>query len=136
MRLLTLRTDAANPRFMPCDARQTERVESWAISPSVIDAGIRNSARFARPPAPHAETAAMLPAADAQVAAVAAALAATTSPDVRARLKELATLVQRLCDANHTPSRANRPNQIGRARDHARLQKSDDSRATTAPSLP
>jgi DNA-binding transcriptional ArsR family regulator len=43
----------------------------------------------------------MLPAADAQVAAVAAALAATRSPDVRARLEELAVLVQRLCDAHH-----------------------------------
>lgn len=45
-------------------------------------------------------TPAMLPAADAQVAAVAAALAATRSPDVRARLEELAVLVQRLCDAH------------------------------------
>jgi len=44
---------------------------------------------------------AMLPAADAQVAAVAAALAAARSPDVRVRLEELAILVQRLCDANH-----------------------------------
>lgn len=43
---------------------------------------------------------AMLPAADAQVAAVASALAAAKSPDVRARLEELAILVQRLCDAN------------------------------------
>ena len=46
-------------------------------------------------------TPAMLPAADAQVATVAAALAATRSPDVRARLEELAILVQRLCDADH-----------------------------------
>jgi protein kinase-like protein len=46
-------------------------------------------------------TPAMLPAADAQVAAVAAALAATRSPDVRVRLEELAVLVQRLCDAHH-----------------------------------
>ncbi|HEX7840374.1 MAG TPA: hypothetical protein VF469_23005, partial [Kofleriaceae bacterium] len=45
-------------------------------------------------------TPAMLPAADAQVAAVASALAAAKSPDVRARLEELAILVQRLCDAN------------------------------------
>ena len=45
-------------------------------------------------------TPAMLPAGDAQVAAVAAALAATRSPDVRARLEELAVLVQRLCDAH------------------------------------
>jgi hypothetical protein len=43
---------------------------------------------------------AMLPAADAHVAAVAAALAATRSPDVRVRLEELAILVQRLCDAH------------------------------------
>jgi protein kinase-like protein len=47
-------------------------------------------------------TPAMLPAADAQVAAVAAALTATRSPDVRTRLEELAILVQRLCDADHT----------------------------------
>lgn len=46
-------------------------------------------------------TPAMLPAADAQVAAVAAALARARSPDVRARLEELAILVQRLCDADH-----------------------------------
>jgi hypothetical protein len=45
-------------------------------------------------------TPAMLPASDAQVAAVASALTAARSPDVRARLEELATLVQRLCDAN------------------------------------
>jgi hypothetical protein len=43
---------------------------------------------------------AMLPASDAQVAAVAAALAAARSPDVRARLEELAILVQRMCDAH------------------------------------
>lgn len=46
-------------------------------------------------------TPAMLPASDAHVAAVASALTAATAPDVRARLEELATLVQRLCDANH-----------------------------------
>jgi hypothetical protein len=55
---------------------------------------------------------AMLPAADAQVAAVAAALAATRSPDVRARLEELAILVQRLCDAHRalagTPTASDR----------------------------
>jgi hypothetical protein len=55
-----------------------------------------------RPLAELRPTPAMLPAADAQVAAVAAALAATRSPDVRARLEELAVLVQRLCDAHHT----------------------------------
>jgi len=45
-------------------------------------------------------TPAMLPASDAQVAAVASALIAARSPDVRVRLEELATLVQRLCDAD------------------------------------
>jgi len=45
-------------------------------------------------------TPAMLPASDAQVAAVASALTAARAPDVRARLEELATLVQRLCDAD------------------------------------
>jgi hypothetical protein len=40
-----------------------------------------------------------LPAGDALVAAIAAALTAARSPDVRARLEELALLVQRLCDA-------------------------------------
>jgi hypothetical protein len=43
---------------------------------------------------------AALPSSDAQVATVAAALAAAKSPDVRARLEELAILVQRLCDAD------------------------------------
>jgi len=40
-----------------------------------------------------------LPAGDEMVASVASALAAARSPDVRARLEELALLVQRLCDA-------------------------------------
>lgn len=44
-------------------------------------------------------TPAALPAGDELVAAVASALAAAKSPDVRARLEELALLVQRLCDA-------------------------------------
>ena len=42
---------------------------------------------------------AALPAGDALVAAIASALTAARSPDVRARLEELALLVQRLCDA-------------------------------------
>ena len=42
---------------------------------------------------------AALPAGDAQVAAIAAALTAARSPDVRARIEELALLVQRVCDA-------------------------------------
>jgi hypothetical protein len=42
---------------------------------------------------------AALPAGDALVAAVASALTATKSPDVRARIEELALLVQRLADA-------------------------------------
>jgi Protein kinase domain len=42
---------------------------------------------------------AALPASDALVAAVAAVLTATKSPDVRARIEELALLVQRVCDA-------------------------------------
>jgi DNA-binding transcriptional ArsR family regulator len=46
-------------------------------------------------------TPAALPAGDAQVAAIASALAAAKAPDVRVRLEELASLVQRLCDANH-----------------------------------
>ena len=45
---------------------------------------------------------AALPSSDAQVAAVASALTAAKSPDVRARLEELAILVQRLCDADQT----------------------------------
>jgi hypothetical protein len=44
-------------------------------------------------------TPAALPAADALVAQVAAALTAAQAPDVRARLEELAILVQRLADA-------------------------------------
>ena len=42
---------------------------------------------------------AALPAGDVLVAAVAAALTAARSPDVRARVEELALLVQRVCDA-------------------------------------
>jgi hypothetical protein len=42
---------------------------------------------------------AALPAGDVLVAAVATAMTAARSPDVRARLEELALLVQRLCDA-------------------------------------
>jgi protein kinase-like protein len=42
---------------------------------------------------------AALPAGDALVAAIAAALTAARSPDVRARVEELALLVQRVCDA-------------------------------------
>ncbi|MEO7731779.1 MAG: protein kinase [Kofleriaceae bacterium] len=42
---------------------------------------------------------AALPAADVLVATIAAALTAARSPDVRARVEELALLVQRLCDA-------------------------------------
>lgn len=42
---------------------------------------------------------AALPAGDALVAAVASALTAARSPDVRARMEELALLVQRVCDA-------------------------------------
>jgi hypothetical protein len=55
----------------------------------------------ARPPLGQLRAApAALPSSDAQVAAVASALVAAKSPDVRARLEELAILVQRLCDAN------------------------------------
>jgi Protein kinase domain len=42
---------------------------------------------------------AALPASDALVATIASALTAARSPDVRARVEELALLVQRLCDA-------------------------------------
>jgi len=42
---------------------------------------------------------AALPASDALVAAVAATLTAARSPDVRARIEEIALLVQRVCDA-------------------------------------
>jgi hypothetical protein len=42
---------------------------------------------------------AALPASDALVAAIASALTAARSPDVRARIEELALLVQRVCDA-------------------------------------
>jgi hypothetical protein len=42
---------------------------------------------------------AALPAGDALVAAIASALTAARSPDVRARIEELALLVQRVCDA-------------------------------------
>lgn len=42
---------------------------------------------------------AALPASDALVATIAAALTAAKAPDVRARVEELALLVQRLCDA-------------------------------------
>lgn len=42
---------------------------------------------------------AALPAGDALVAAIASALTATKSPDVRARIEELALLIQRLADA-------------------------------------
>lgn len=45
------------------------------------------------------ETPAALPAGDALVATIASVLAVAKSPDVRARLDELALLVQRLCDA-------------------------------------
>ena len=44
-------------------------------------------------------TPAALPAGDALVATIASVLATAKSPDVRARLDELASLVQRLCDA-------------------------------------
>lgn len=44
-------------------------------------------------------TPAALPAGDALVAAIAGALSTAKSPDVRVRLEELASLVQRLCDA-------------------------------------
>jgi Protein kinase domain len=47
---------------------------------------------------------AALPAGDALVAAVAAALTAARSPDVRARVEELALLVQRVCDAKAAAS--------------------------------
>jgi hypothetical protein len=45
------------------------------------------------------ETPAALPAGDQLVASIASLLASTKSPDVRTRLEELASLVQRLCDA-------------------------------------
>jgi hypothetical protein len=55
---------------------------------------------MARVPLAHLRAApAALPASDALVAAVAAALTAARAADVRARLEELALLVQRLCDA-------------------------------------
>jgi hypothetical protein len=60
----------------------------------------RASTIFKRTPLAQLRAApAALPAGDALVATVAAALTASKSPDVRARLEELALLVQRLADA-------------------------------------
>ena len=75
-------------------------------------------------------TPAMLPAGDAQVAAVAAALAAARSPDVRARLEELAILVQRLCDADHALAGA-----AGTPSDRAPIAALVELAATTAAAI-
>jgi hypothetical protein len=69
---------------------------------------------------------AALPASDALVAAVAAALTAAKSPDVRARIEELALLVQRVCDAKAAVA----------ARDDAGAAGAAEAERITAPVRP
>lgn len=66
---------------------------SWSMSRAAKRAAFRVPIGHLR------ATPAALPAGDALVAMIASTLATAKSPDVRARLDELAALVQRLCDA-------------------------------------
>lgn len=73
-----------------------------AVIASLISWGMHRTANRAAKRVPLAllrATPAALPAGDALVATIATVLATAKSPDVRARLDELASLVQRLCDA-------------------------------------
>lgn len=68
-------------------------LSSWSMSRAAVRASRRVPIGQLR------ATPAALPAGDALVATIASVLSTAKSPDVRARLDELASLVQRLCDA-------------------------------------
>jgi hypothetical protein len=88
-----------------------------------IRAGRARTAAKRLPLAQLREAPAALPAGDALVARIAEALTAAKAPDVRARVEELALLVQRLCDAKAAMA----------ARDAATAAEADRVTAPVAP---
>lgn len=80
-------------------------------------------------------TPAALPAGDALVASIATVLAAAKSPDVRARLDELASLVQRLCDAKAALSSGTAADQADAERVTAPVRPLVELAGTTATAI-